>query len=238
MCKKQSSSKKWTVEMEAWGAARARNVAKAVERERVLRKELEPARRRELEREEMLAEMLAGMERRAERMRAMKRRAKLAERRAERREVERRARWARMWPELIWPQMIWPERLAERLFFVTPPVARAEWRADRLAKKLAEVLEERAWVNPRMWTSEQVVAWVQALAMIVRLLGGQPEAHLVTYDEILANSKLMGTISYIKPNHRLPLAHRLWPYSGVPLTEQQPGAHQDNTRAGASIDRT
>ena len=152
MYKKQSSSKRWTVEMEAWGAARARKIARAVERERALRKELEPARRRELEWEERRAERLATMKRRAER------------------------------------------------------------RAEMLAEKLAEVLEERVGVNPRMWTSEQVVAWAQALEVIVWLLGGQPEEHMVTYDEILANSKLAGIIYYIKPNHRLPLAHRLWPH--------------------------
>ena len=185
--------------MEAWGAARARNVAKAVERERALRKELEPARRRELEREETLEEMLAGIER----MRAMKRLTKkLAERRAER----QRMRWWGYWAAEIWSTESWEPRL------VTPPDPRAEMGADWLAEKLAEVLEERVGVNPRLWTSEQVVAWVQALMMIVWLLGGQQEAHLVTYDEILANSKLVGITYYIKRNHRLPLAHRLWPH--------------------------
>ena len=43
---KQSNSKKWTLEVEAWSTARARKVAKAVERERLLMRTLlkEPAR--------------------------------------------------------------------------------------------------------------------------------------------------------------------------------------------------
>ena len=85
-------------------------------------------------------------------------------------------------------------------------------QAKGLMKRLEEVLQERLEVNPWTWTPEQLVAWVQALAALVQLLRVQPEAHLVTYDKILAKPKLMGTISSIKPHHRLPLAHRLWPH--------------------------
>ena len=76
----------------------------------------------------------------------------------------------------------------------------------RTKEALAETLAKRAkTLAKHVRASVLVVEWAQALAGLV-------EAPLVTYDKIVANSKLMDIIYSIEPDHRLHFAYHLWPH--------------------------
>ena len=213
---KQSNSKKWTLEVEAWSTARARKVAKAVERERLLMRTLlkEPARPWL---EQLQPQRLYWLELdRRERGRERLVRARLE---LEKWELERvwRLEEPVWWP---WPWLKQAEQeVAERLARERAEVSPWEWQ--QLAERLAWALKERAWalagtLEVDLWThgltSERVVQWTQALAELVEGLSELVGAPLVTYDEILANSDLMDIIYYIKPDYCLHFAHHLWPH--------------------------
>ena len=233
---KQSNSKKWTVEVEAWGATRARKVAKAVERERALMRTRARVPARAWELEEMLP-LLKQVERlwlERERERARlecelemeQERLWLEQERLE--QEEERLEEVKLRLEVVlvelglepksWFRMHSWQKMREMGVLHLWRMWRRQWSPEILVEKkkvlvetektLVEMLANRAnTLKVDRWTHVQTSAPVVVWA---QALAGLVKASPVTYDEILANSNLRNIIYSIEPDRRFHFAHHLW----------------------------
>jgi hypothetical protein len=102
-------------------------------------------------------------------------------------------------------------RVQARVLALALAEARVQTQALALAQQAQVQARAQAQMRTQALTLVQVQAQAQVQARVQAQTEAQAEAHTVTYDEVLADPKLMDIIYSIQPDHCHRLARDLWP---------------------------
>ena len=234
---KQSNSKKWAVEVEAWGAARARKVAKAVERERALMRMRTRAKepwelkkvwswveRLWLQQERERVRLQREQEKEQERLQREQEKLLPEQERLQREQERVEREQERLGQVYLWLKLEPAEKLMRqwRMIGGVPPPwlpRRLGEKKKTLAEKKKRLAETEKWLveilakrGNTLANTLEVDPWKTSARVVnwAQALAELVNKPLVTYGEVLANLKLKNIIYSIEPNRRLRFAYHLW----------------------------